>query len=243
MTLTIDKAYPNQFRVSWSPVEGAVYYDLYADGQPVARMDGTATSGSIGSNDAPLFSNRQYTLICAARDANNKDLDAVAVYGTTGTWSGSYRWVNDTGDDNKGRCKFIHYVIEDNPDGMIIKSELPELGLQVVSPMPVSDKWTDYDDPDAGVYRANAIIFNTTNFKPSKFRIDAIAQDAGGVTDVVKTKAAGMTFTTQSRYQFFIDDDGKRAILFNTKGSGLASTGIFKNPDKTWDGKFKVTEE
>lgn len=243
MDLMVENAYPNQFSVSWTPVEGAVHYDLYADGQALDRVDGNVTSASIGSNDNPLYSNREYTLIVAARDGDNKDLDAVAVAATTSSWSGSYKWINDTGDDNKGRCKMIHYVLDDKPEGMIIQSELPELGLVQVSPMPVSEKWTDYDDPDAEIYRANAIIFNTTNFKPSKYKVVEIQQDAGGVTDILKTKAMGMSFTTTSHYRLIVTEEGKRAVLFNTKGSGLAATGIFHNPDERWDGAFLVPEE
>ena len=243
MQVSIEKSYPNQFLVSWSEVEGAVHYDLYADGKAMARVDSNVRSHSIGSNDDPLFSNREYVLIVAARDADNKDLDAVAIKGTTGSWSGSYRWINDTGDDNKGRCKMIHYVLEDLPEGMIIKSELPELGMVQVSPMPISDSWTKFEDPGAEVYRANSVVFNSTNFKPSKFRVEAIEQDASGVTDILKTKAMGFTFTTTSYYKLMVDEQGRRCVLFSTKGSGLAATGIFKNPDDRWDGAFCVPEE
>lgn len=243
MDITIDASYPNQFKVSWSAVPGAVHYDLYADGEAMDRVDGDVLSASIGSNEQPLYSNREYTLIVAARDGADKDLDAIAIKATTGTWSGSYRWINDTGDDNKGRCKMIHYVLEDNADGMVIKSELPELGLVVVSPMPISDSWIKFEDPSAEVYRANSVIFNTTNFKPSKYKVDAIEQDAFGVTDILKTKAMGFTFTTTSYYRLIVDEEGRRCVLFSTKGSGLASTGIFKNPDDTWDGAFCVPEE
>ncbi len=243
MQASIEKSYPNQFLVSWSAVPGAVHYDLYADGKPMKRVDGNVLSHAIGSNENPLYSNREYTLIIAARDGENKDLDAIALQGKTDSWSGSYKWINNTGNDNKGRCTMIHYELEDNPDGMIIKSELPGLGMQVVSPMPISDSWTKYEDPDAEVYRANAIIFNTTNYKPSKFRVEAIEQDAEGVTDILKTKAMGFTFTTTSHYKLIINDEGKRCVLFSTKGSGLASTGIFKNPDDTWDGAFCIPEE
>lgn len=243
MKASIGKSYPNQFLVSWSEVPGAAHYDLYADGEAMARVDGTVLSHSIGSNEKPLFSNRDYTLIIAARDADNRDLDAIALKGTTGTWSGSYRWTNTTGDDNKGRCTMIHYVLNDRPDGMVIQSELPGLGLQVVSPMPVSDSWTKFEDPSAEVYRANSVIFNTTNFKPSKFKVEAIEQDASGVTDILKTKAMSFTFTTTSYYRLIVDEEGRRCVLFSTKGSGLAATGIFKNPDDRWDGAFCVPEE
>ena len=69
MKASIGKSYPNQFLVSWSEVPGAAHYDLYADGEAMARVDGTVLSHSIGSNEKPLFSNRDYTLIIAARDA------------------------------------------------------------------------------------------------------------------------------------------------------------------------------
>jgi hypothetical protein len=138
----------------------------------------------------------------------------------------------------------LHYVVEDVPGGqMIIKSELPGLGLQVISPAEVIGSWVDYDDPSAEVYRANGLMFNTTSAKPSRFLVSSVTQDATGVQVEVKSKALGMTFTTQSFYQFIITKEGKRACVFWTTGSGLAATGIFNNPEKGSDGKFTLVEE
>lgn len=244
LSVKVEKLYPNQALISWSVVDGTAHYDVYVDNIPVVRLGGKSLSCVVGGNTDPLLSNHAYKIIVAARDGSDKNLDAAQISITTGSWSGSYVWDNPTDNNNKGRCIHLRYVIDDVSGGqMIIKSELPELGLQVVSPMPVSDVWTGYDDSSAAVYRANGLMFNTTNTKPSKFKVSAVEQDAKGIHIEVKTKAVGLTFTTDSYYQFIINDQGKKACVFWTTGSGLASTGIFKNPEKGTDGKFFLLEE
>jgi len=244
ITVTVERSYPNQAVVSWSSVEGTSHYDVYLDNQPVARFGGNIFSCTVGGNANPLLSNHRYQVIVASRDASDRTLDASQVTVETTSWSGSYRWSNPTDNTNKGRCVMLHYVVEDVPGGqMIIKSELPGLGLQVISPAEVIGSWVDYDDPSAEVYRANGLMFNTTSAKPSRFLVSSVTQDATGVQVEVKSKALGMTFTTQSFYQFIITKEGKRACVFWTTGSGLAATGIFNNPEKGSDGKFTLVEE
>lgn len=243
LSVRVEKSYPNQFFLSWDKVKGASYYDVYIDGKPFARLEGDVTKGNAGSNEQPLFSNSTHEIIVAARDQDNKDLDAGKVKATTSSWSGSYSWKNSTKKDNKGRCVSLRFVLDDRPSLMVIQSDLPELGLEVVSPMPVTGNWVDYDDDQALTYRANGRIFNTTNFTPSSFLIVSVEQDASRIIDTVKTKAVGMTFSSTSTYELLVTEQGKRAVRFDTTGSGLAATGIFKNPEKGSDGKFLLVEE
>lgn len=241
--MQVGRIWPNQVELSWSAINGAAFYDVYVNGEPFARLDGKLTTGHAGSNEKPLFSNKEYEVIVAARDAANGNLDAVRLTVRTSSWSGSYVWDNPTDKDNKGKCRHLHYVLEDTPNAMLIKSELPELGLKTISPMPINTDWVDYNDDGALTYRANGKLFNTTNFTPSKFMVTEVIQDASGVTDVVKTKAVGMTFTTKTFYKLVVTEDGKRAVRFQTVGSGLAATGIFGNPEKGSDGAFTLVEE
>jgi hypothetical protein len=244
MTAQIERVFPNQVMISWTAVVGTRHYDVYVDKKPIARLDGDRSSCVVGGNDDPLLSNHRYQIIVASRDGDDRTIDFTQVVAETVSWSGSYRWTNSTDNDNKGRCVSLRYVVDDVPGRqMVIKSELPGLGLQVVSPAEIIGSWTDYNDPSAAVYRANGLMFNASSAKPSKFLVDSVTQTAKGILVEVKSKALGMTFTTHSYYQFVVTEDGKRACVFWTTGNGLASTGIFKNPERGSEGKFVLVEE
>ena len=63
---------PTSIKLSWDAVDGAVYYDIYNGQTSVARLPSDVYSFTVED----LFSNESYDLCVAARDAENRDLDA-----------------------------------------------------------------------------------------------------------------------------------------------------------------------
>jgi hypothetical protein len=50
------------------------------------------------------------------------------------------------------------------------------------------------------------------------------------VTEIV-TKALGFEVTTVSTYAFVVDEHDDLALYFQNRGSGIASVGLFSNPE------------
>jgi len=244
MTGKVEKSFPNQVEISWEAQPGAVHYDVYLDNQPLARLGSTQLHFRVGSNLKPLKSRHDYLVIVACRDEQDTTLAYVQMPIITTSWSGSYSWKNSTEDDNNGRCKSLHFVLEDTNDGLVILSELPNgVGLRQVFPLDITDRWIEYASDEAETYRSNAMIFNCTSFSPDCYKGISMLQDEFGAVAKVSTKALGFTITTSSQYELQVDSHDKRVVLFRTNGSGIAATGIFKNPESGSKGKFALMED
>lgn len=235
-------AYPNQLHLSWEAVTGSDYYDIYLQGQPVKRV--RQTSVVVGSNENPLESHHAYEIIVAARKTGNSEVAAAkAVFATTG-WEGHYRWVNLTDKDNKGKCKQLDFFVSYTKP--VYSIELVHDRPYVVFPL-LDDNRLNEEIPFEGqseeqiAYRANAGVFNTTKFTPSVWSVTSVEYGIDGYAVEVKTKVGALSFKTRSVYRFSLSPKGEKQLLFETKGDGLASWGLFSSPNPGENGVFACT--
>lgn len=257
-TLRTKGSLPNQIRIAWAPVAGASWYDFYEGDVGSERFlvrlaadalapdaDGLLT-WTVGGNDAPLYPETDYRIVFAARGDNDSPLVADALQVRTGSWSGVYRWSNPTSDDNGGRVRDITITVKRGSDiaGFPVYYEMygdfPREGvssLQKVFPLLPLDSgsfgWISYGDqtPAAVAYRLNAEKFNKTSFKPRQWRIRSIKIGPKQYVTEIVTKALGFEVTTVSTYAFVVDEHDDLALYFQNRGSGIASVGLFFNPE------------
>jgi len=232
-------AYPNQLHLNWEAVSGCDYYDIYVDGKPVQRV--RQTSVVLGSNEKPLESHRQYEVIVAARKTGNIDIAAAKQsYSTTG-WEGRYRWINLTDKDNKGKCKELDLLVTYTEPYYTIQGMFDR--PYTLFPL-LSDDRLNEPIPFEGeseqqkAYRANAEVFNTTNFTPSVWSVTSMEIGMDRYTVEVKTKVGALSFKTRSVYTFVLSPKGEKELHFETKGDGMASWGLFTSPNPGENGVF-----
>jgi hypothetical protein len=238
--LDLVKAYPDALYIRWDAVKGADYYDVYLDRKPLVRL---ANTEYVVKN---LQSYQSYELLVAARKSGNVDVFAQrAVYTTIG-WEGSYQWINTTTKDNKGRCKVLDFLVVREDNSYLIYSKLSN-EYHLVSPL-VDQSLIGVEIPYEGdapyqiAYRLNAQVFNTTSFAPKSWKVIDYSVDDKQIVTQIQTKVGSMALYTTSRYTFALGNDGQRQLIFETKGSGMASWGLFQSPIKGDDGAFISSE-
>lgn len=225
----------NDVNLEWSEVEGASFYDVYANDIFLARLDADTFSYTAEN----LAQESGYRLIVGARDENNNTLDADALEIETDSFSGVYKWVNETDDDNKGRLKEITYIarLKTSPEyGQYMEISIPygddEL---VIFPLQSLDDstwpWIDYDDggETALAYRLNCEKFNTSSLKPGRFRVSRIFITPESASVEIQSSAFGFKVTTTTSYDFSMREDGVY-LVYETSGSGLVESALFRNP-------------
>ncbi len=259
---------PNQIRLVWSPVEGAVWYDFYEGPSGsenfLARLESSQLQPSAdgklswtsGGNEQPLYAETSYRVVAAARDAEGRTLASAVLDTTTAGWDGRYQWRNPTDDDNDGRVRDITLVARRGPDipgipvyyeiyGDFLSSGVKE--LQKVFPLFPLDsssfEWVSYKDgsAEATAYRINAEKFNKTSMKPKSWKVQSIQVGAGKYITKILTKALGFEVSTVSTYTFRLDENDVREICFLNQGSGMAAIGLFANPESSGE-PFVLTE-
>lgn len=241
--VTIEAGFPNQVRISWEPVQGADYYDVYVDGEAFGRIRAFATT--VGSNEKPLQSHRTYTLTVAARKEGNVELGAAAVKATTTGWEGEYQWLNMTKKDNKGKAKQLDFVVGYENGSYTIDAWFDRL-YRIYPVLPESrmneERSYNGESEEELAYRTNASVFNTTNMTPTSWSVRKVETSASGVMVEVVTKVGGLSFKTRTEYRFLLSEDGKKELHFKTKGDGIASWGIFSSPNPGENGVFILRE-
>ena len=229
---------PTAVTLSWNPVEGAAHYDIYNGDKPVARLGSDASSYTVKK----LLSDEEYTFCVAARGEGNEDIDAEWVSVSTSSWDGVYEWVNETDKDNKGRMKSLRFRLDTKVDPVygqyhemfLLSDDGNEYRIFPLFPFDsdMSGQWIDYDDqtPAGIAYRINAERFNKSSFTPSRWRVDRIEIDSDSTSAYIQTSAFGITVMTTTTYNLYMED-GQAMMTFETNGSGIAGTVIFRNPN------------
>ena len=229
---------PTSVTLSWNPVEGAAHYDIYNGDKPVARLGSDASSYTVEK----LLSDEEYTFCVAARGEGNEDIDAEWVSVSTSSWDGVYEWINKTDKDNKGRMKSLRFRLDTKVDPVygqyhemfLLSDDGNEYCIFPLFPFDsdMSGQWIDYDDqtPAGIAYRINAERFNKSSFTPSRWRVDRIEIDSDSTSAYIQTSAFGITVMTTTTYNLYMED-GQAMMTFETNGSGIAGTVIFRNPN------------
>lgn len=240
--------HPSSVDFSWSGVPGAVYYDIYNEDAFTVRLEGDATSYTVSH----LLSDTDYSFSIAARTADNETLDAAFLDTATGSWDGVYQWVNRTDEDNRGRMRSFTLRVETETDPAVGQYHalymIMDDGAEVrISPIydfsdPSSGEWVDYksDSPAAISYRLNAERFNTSVFKPSRWRVDKLVIDYDSSSAYIQTSALGITVETVTTYRLY-EEDGAMKMSFQTEGSGIVSSMLFNNPNPGEGDAFILT--
>lgn len=248
MSVSYD-ARPTSVFFSWDETEGAIYYDIYNDNIFLARLSGVNEYEAKG-----LLSEREYSFSIAARDKDNNTLDAAFLDVVTDSWDGIYVWENSTKKDNKGKLKSLKVRIETKIDPEY--GQYPEVWFigedgseNRIFPLfefsdPEASKWHKYneDSPAGRAYRENADRFNTTSFKPGKWKLSRIVIDSDETTAYILTSILSFELTTWSKFVFFEEDGIKRLSLETVGEEAIADRFIFSNPEKGGDGRFILTQ-
>lgn len=234
------KEHPTSVELKWSKVPRAVFYDIYNDNEFITRLDSNKTSYTLEN----LLSNKEQNITLAARDANNKDLDAAWIKAKTTSWDGTYKWVNNTKDTNKGKMKSLtlRTVTEYDPKvGQYQRIFFSTDGVDEFLVFPIFDfddprtneKHKFKEDSESGeAYRQNVSLVNTSAFKPSEWRITKMEIMPDSVTLVVETKVMGMTLTTDTIITFKEDQNGNKTAEVLYQGEEkLSDKFLFKNPN------------
>ena len=243
-------SFPNQVELSWDAVEGAYWYDLYLDGQPIKRVKAPSLSARLGSNEESLESNREYQAIVAARTAKNVTLAATQITVKTTSWEGQYYWDNLTSNDNGGKCKNLHFEVRD-ASGLLEMygyfADAPDKAVKIFPLVPISDEYPQFEYRGEGdvefAYRSNASVFNTTNIEPKSWKILELERKNSSLRTKISTKVGMFTFKTESRLVFEVSPTGQKKVLFHNTGEGLASSGIFTSPNPGENGVFVFVEK
>ena len=104
--------------------------------------------------------------------------------------------------------------------------------------------WIDYDDnsPTGIAYRENAERFNSSIFKPSKWRVDRIVIDYDSTSAYIQTSAFGIIVDTETTYNLYIEDGLRKMSFTTTSESSLAESVLFDNPNPGEGDAFILTE-
>ena len=237
--LSVDaEAFPSSVLLSWDGTDGAVYYDVYTGERFLARLG----SGEREYRAERLLSDTTYNFSVAARTEANETLAADFTSATTTSWDGVYEWINETDKDNKGRMKSLRFRLDTKVDPVygqyhemfLLSDDGNEYRIFPLFPFDsdMSGQWIDYDDqtPAGIAYRINAERFNKSSFTPSRWRVDRIEIDSDSTSAYIQTSAFGITVMTTTTYNLYMED-GQAMMTFETNGSGIAGTVIFRNPN------------
>ena len=238
--LQLVKAFPGGLHISWEAVDGADYYDVYLDREPIIRVQKT----NLHLTDLEDY--RSYQVIVAARKTGNIDVAAFRSEFTTSGWEGAYRWINTTNKDNDGKCRQLDFFVI-HQDGSYTIYGMYQEDYHRLCPL-VDTQLIGIEIPYEGssahqrAYRANSEVFNTTSFTPKSWKVTEYMVEDKQIRTKVQTKVGALSFTTTSVYSFGVNEDGKRQLIFDTKGTGLASWGLFNSPN-SGDGKAFICTE
>lgn len=165
---------------------------------------------------------------------------------TTGSWAGTYLWVNPTSKDNKGRCRQIRLDVRLSDDisqgGPYYEIYDADMNARLFPPEPLRASYESHPyneaSPEGEVFRHNTLKFNTTSVKPSSWRVSDITIMPDRYHVTVKARAMIFLVSTFTSYAFVMDEDsGVALLLFGLDGDSLASTGLFSNPAPGKEGK------
>ena len=232
------ESFPSSVGLSWSPVEGAVYYDIYNGNVPVARLSSSELSYVV----TKLPPHTDFRFCVAARDGSNTNLDSKWVSATTSGWDGVYYWENLTDNDNDGLVKDMKFRVVSKTDpgiGPYLEIWSYDANGDEYRIFPLQDlaaasgEWVQYkgSSPEAVAYRNNAERFNTSPFKPGKWRLEKLVIDYDSTSAYIQTSAIGMKLDTVSTYQFFIEDGVRKLSFTTTSDSSLVRKYLFDNPN------------
>ncbi len=226
----------NSLHIEWDAVQDAVWYDIYIDDSFIVRLDSSQFSFTV----ANLEGNREYKVSWAARDGENSNLDVSIQIHKTLSWEGTYRWVNTSDDDNRGRMKTLvmKVKIADDP----LYGQYPE--IYVVRDgaeyrfFPIFNKgeergeWIDWDEnaPYAECYRKCAELINSSVLNPSEWKLVSMSFSPSSVAFSVSSKAFGLTADTDSAICFHYNEKGKRCLEYTMDGDFLFKSIAFMNP-------------
>ena len=240
--LVATKATACSIEVTWTMIEGADYYDVYLDQVAMGRVrDGWRAT--IGSNDDPLSSHRQYEVMVVARTRGDRELAFASAVVETGGWEGHYRWVNQTKSTNKGKATQLDFRVSSIDGKLRIEGFYDQWYdlFPLVEESMIGHQF-DYDGKSSfeSAYRNNVQTFNTTSIKPVWWKVVSSTSTANSCTVDVRSRARGIEVVTRSTYRFVVTDEGKRELHFTTTADGIAALSIFRSPNKGEEGVFKA---
>ncbi len=232
------ESHPTSVYLSWSSVDGALYYDIYNGQDFVVRLDSSSSSYLASSLD----SDKSYSFAIAARDGSNNTLDSIWLNAATTSWDGTYLWENKTTHNNKGKVREIRMRIKAVTDAsygqynevfLIIDGK--EIKIFPLFPFGSEDAniWHKYKEDSIGgiSYRTNAGLFNTSSMTPSKWKISKIVIDRDFTSAYIQTSALSFIFDTESSYRLF-EKDGRMYLEFKTESEqSIVDNALFKNPN------------
>lgn len=240
-SMTLDaKAYPTLVLLSWNEVANTVYYDIYKDNEFVARLDSSSREYKVEK----LLSNTEYSFSIASRDASNNTLAAAWESSTTDNWDGIYLWENKTDIDNNGKLRRLKLHLAtsfDSQYGQYYKIDYEDENgslIQIFPLFPFDDQsafeWHKYKEKSVpgNSYRVNAELFNTSSFKPGKWKVYSIVIDSDSTTAYIQTSALGMEFLTTTVFKLYEDESGEKYLSLDTKGEQkIVENYLLKNPN------------
>ncbi|MCK9547199.1 MAG: hypothetical protein RBS49_00720 [Sphaerochaeta sp.] len=236
--------YPTQLQVHWTAVEGADYYDLYLDRVPMARVR-EGHQVMLGSNEQPLLSHHEYTVLVAARKDGNIEMGFATAKARTGGWEGRYRWVNETKSTNKGWAKQLDYRVTYEGGEYRIEGFFDRWYtlFPLVDPAMIGHQFAfDGEGEVFEAYRNNMRVFNTTTIKPKWWKVVSSSSTANSFIVDVRSRAGGIEVVTRSTYRFVVASEGKSELHFTTTADGVASLSIFRSPNPGENGVFKAVQ-
>ena len=156
--------------------------------------------------------------------------------------------------DNRGRMKTFTLRLETVRDEAIgqylrmfmVNDDGSELRIFPLFDFGSEDagSWVDYGDdgPTGTAYRETAERFNTSIFKPSKWRVDRIVIDYDSTSAYIQTSAFGIIVDTETTYNLYIEDGLRKMSFTTTSESSLAESVLFHNPNPGEGDAFILTE-
>ena len=224
----------NNVNLSWDRVDGADYYDLYLDNAPLIRLSKGETEYTISHLDQLA----SCTVILGARDKAGNTLYADKVEFTTGTYSGTYRFVNETDDDNHGKLKVLEFRAElsEGPDGQYMAISYPVDGTYIdffpFEPYDGPWNWIKFKSglPLAKVYKDICSRINKLDIMPTAFQIQGFKVTTDTSELNIVSKAFGIKVPTVTEFLFRSDESGTYAI-FRNSGSDLIEKALFRGDD------------
>lgn len=245
------EALPTEVILTWNAVDGSVYYDVYLGSEFLTRIE----DGKREYRVENLDSDNEYSFSVAARDGKNADLDAGFLDISTENWDGTYKWVNETDKDNKGKMRSLTLRVLTCHDAVYGQYyeiyQVPEKSAEFkIFPLFAfgdnsAGEWHKYkENSDAGrSYKENAEIFNTSIFKPGKWRVTRIEMDKDKIVAHIETSAIGIVVSTATTYEFCVDPSGNRYILLDTiADNSMVNSFLFKNPNPGEGDEFVLRE-
>jgi len=154
-------------------------------------------------------------------------------------WEGRYQWSNPTTKTNDGKMVVYTIEVRTAPSGALFPYELYHVGrngslkfFPLMQSESEANQWVAWDAPGshAAAYRENARMFNTTAVPPIAWRLRSQDFSDGVFTAEVTNQVPILQFTFTTRMQLLVLEDGRRALAFTMKGTGISEWGIFKNP-------------